>query len=132
MERAVDGDTIELSTGQTVRLIGVQAPERGHSLYEQSRKYLEDLVLNKNIKLEYETTDNMDKYGRLVAYVYVTPNSLNPPTSPNASLNVLMLKSGLAKFLFYPHYKKYKYFSQLQNAEREAQNKKVGLWSQNQ
>lgn len=119
--RAIDGDTVELETGQTVRLIGTQAPERGQPLHGESQKYLESLVAGKKVGLEYETVDNMDKYGRLVAYVYLPGSRI--------LVNVKMLESGLAKFLFYPHYKKYKYFDALQAAETEAKNKKLGLFS---
>jgi len=132
VERAIDGDTIELSTDQTVRLLGTQAPERGHPLFNESTKYLEKLVLNKNVSLEYETVDNMDKYGRLVAYVYPFPN---PPTRrveakhpSGVMLNAQMLSSGLAKFLYYSHYKKYKYFDELKEAENQAKSAGLGLW----
>ena len=151
IERAIDGDTLELTTGSVVRLIGVQAPERGQPFYRESQQFLENLVQDKKVILEYEPTDTMDKYGRLVAYVYLSPPAENStlrvesdtcdglPESECArradsgslttTLNEEILRSGLAKFLSYPHYRKYKYFDRLQDSENEAKKAQRGLWS---
>ncbi|MFH1722945.1 MAG: hypothetical protein ABH950_10130 [Candidatus Altiarchaeota archaeon] len=43
VSRVIDGDTFELSTGEKIRLICIDAPEKGEEFYEKSKTYLEDL-----------------------------------------------------------------------------------------
>lgn len=71
VKRVIDGDTFELANGEKVRLICIDAPEKGEQGYEESTEFLEILILNKKVKLEKDTTDK-DRYGRLLRYVYVT------------------------------------------------------------
>ena len=46
--RGIDGDTIELSSGERVRLICIDAPERGVDGYSEAVDYLEILILNED------------------------------------------------------------------------------------
>ena len=118
VNRVVDGDTLELTSGQTVRLIGLQSPERGQLYYSEASKALEGLVSGRTVRLEYEPTDALDKYGRLVAYVY----------ADGGMVNAQMLRLGLGKFIRYPHYRKFKYEDLLKEAEASAQLQNLGLW----
>lgn len=68
--RVVDGDTLEIETGEKVRLICVNTPEKDELGYKDAKSFLENLVLNKQVTLEKDIT-NKDKYGRLLRYVYV-------------------------------------------------------------
>lgn len=70
VSRVIDGDTIELSTGEIIRLICIDSPERNLKGYLESKEFLESLVLNKNIRLESDN-DDKDKYNRSLRYVYV-------------------------------------------------------------
>ena len=45
----VDGDTINMSDGSTVRLIGIDTPERGQCGYEESSAALFQLIVGQNI-----------------------------------------------------------------------------------
>ncbi len=74
--RVIDGDTIQLSTGENVRLIGINAPERGEKCYEESKGFLESEIANKEITLEKDVEDK-DQYGRLLRYVYVDGHNVN-------------------------------------------------------
>jgi hypothetical protein len=68
----IDGDTFEMNTGQTIRALCVDAPEQGQENYDEAKEFLEHLILHKNIRLESsDTSDNKDKYGRLLRFVYV-------------------------------------------------------------
>lgn len=92
VEKVFDGDTILLSDGRTVRLIGVDTPEMHDSeklerdvrrsgksketiqlMGLQSFNFVDNLVSGQKIQLEYDilnsTTKNQDKYGRTLAYV---------------------------------------------------------------
>lgn len=65
-----DGDTFELTNGIGVRMIGINAPDRGESGYNESRDYLVTLVKGKRINLEYDRYQD-DKYGRILAWIWI-------------------------------------------------------------
>lgn len=66
--RVVDGDTFVTTDNKIIRLLGINAPETGLCGSDEAKKYLENLILNKNITFK-ATTD--DVFSRLVADVYV-------------------------------------------------------------
>ena len=66
----VDGDTIELGNGQTVRVVGIDTPERGECGYEKASDNLARLVLGKRVRLA-DSDEDTDRYGRLLRYVDV-------------------------------------------------------------
>jgi endonuclease YncB( thermonuclease family) len=69
--RVVDGDTVVLSNGKKVRLIGIDTPEVGRCGYKAATSLMKSLVLNKAVVLTKGAQDNTDKYGRLLRYVNV-------------------------------------------------------------
>lgn len=76
--RAVeDGDTMELVGGARVRMIGIDAPNRGEEGYKEARSYLQDLVENEKVYLEYDRYQD-DKYGRILAWVWIGCESDRP------------------------------------------------------
>ncbi len=89
VERVIDGDTL-IADGKKIRLLGINAPEKGENYYEESKNFLEDMVLNKTIVLEYGSRKH-DKYGRVLAYVFLD----------NVNINSLLVKKGLAN-PYYP------------------------------
>jgi endonuclease YncB( thermonuclease family) len=66
--RVVDGDTVELGNGETVRLVGIDTPEVGQCGYERAAVRLEELVLGRQVRLG-ESDEDRDGYGRLLRYV---------------------------------------------------------------
>jgi endonuclease YncB( thermonuclease family) len=70
VSRVVDGDTIELGNGQTVRIVGIDTPERGQCGYEEASNSMASLVLGKRVRLSISDEDT-DHYGRLLRYVNV-------------------------------------------------------------
>lgn len=81
----VDGDTISLDSGEKVRLVGIDTPEKGQCNYEAATRKMETLVLGKRVTLG-DSDEDRDKLGRLLRYVDVG--------TLDAGLE--MLKSGLA------------------------------------
>jgi endonuclease YncB( thermonuclease family) len=69
--RVIDGDTVDVSDGSRIRLIGIDTPERGECGYAQATKYLEGLVGVKAVVLVAGARDDVDRYGRLLRYVEV-------------------------------------------------------------
>lgn len=119
--RVIDGDTFVLKTGQHVRLIGINAPELHHPILgeqpygKEAKKHLEELILGKKVRLEFDVQTH-DKYGRLLAYVYVG----------NVFVNAKMVEDGYAQVMTVPPNVKYQeLFLKLQ---REAMEKGRGLW----
>ncbi len=68
----IDGDTFKMNTGDNIRLLCVDTPEQGEEGYERATKFLESLILYKEVRLEQaETLNKTGKYGRTLAFVYV-------------------------------------------------------------
>ena len=67
--RVVDGDTVEMSDGTTIRLIGIDTPEIGDCGYDEAAIRLSELVLNQPVTLTGGARDDVDRYGRLLRYV---------------------------------------------------------------
>ena len=118
VKRVIDGDTIELSSGERVRYIGIDTPERGECFYEQAKKENEKLVLNKQVKLVKDVSQT-DKYGRLLRYVYVK----------DLFVNLYLIKNGYAVLATYPPDVSHQ--QQFLKAQKHARIKKLGLWSKN-
>lgn len=68
---AVDGDTIELSSGETVRLIGVDTPESGECGYGEATQHMSEIARGYRVTLIPGARDDRDQYGRLLRYVEV-------------------------------------------------------------
>jgi endonuclease YncB( thermonuclease family) len=65
----VDGDTIRLASGTYVRLIGIDTPERGRPFYQAAKRHLDRLVDGQVRLVNPASTDDHDRYGRLLRYV---------------------------------------------------------------
>lgn len=121
--RVVDGDTIELESGEKVRYIGVNTPETvdpnqpTQCFGPESSKRNKELVEGKKVKLEKDVSDK-DKYGRLLRYVYLTDGTF---------VNLVLVREGYANVATYPPDVKFQ--NQFLQAEKEASDKNLGLWS---
>ena len=59
--KVIDGDTFLIEGGYSVRILGIDADERGHPCYELAKKRLEELILNKEVRLE-KGKEDLDQY----------------------------------------------------------------------
>ena len=116
--RVIDGDTVELSTGQSVRLTGVSAPELNEKYGEEAKAFLEENLLDKEVKLEYEKGYEKDRFNRLNAYVFINETNINE----------LIIKQGLAEVVIYQKRRKLMYQDQLLEAQAQAKKQKLNLW----
>jgi endonuclease YncB( thermonuclease family) len=64
-----DGDTFILKSGIRVRMLGIDAPNRGAKGFEEGKNRLKGLIENKRVYLEYDRYQD-DKYGRVLAWVW--------------------------------------------------------------
>ena len=114
-----DGDTFKLSTGENIRLIGLNAPESGQSCSSEATTKLKEFVLRKEVVLKKDI-DDKDQYGRLLRYVYIN----------GTFINLEMVWLGLAHK--YEYGSNTKYSSQFEQAENEAKQNKSCLWKTSQ
>jgi len=118
--RIIDGDTIEIEGGERVRLICIDTPERGERHYREAKDYLEDLILNKEIKLVKDISER-DKYNRLLRYIY---------TKDGIFVNELIVRNGYAKaYLYKPDTT---LCPEIQIAENIAKDLNRGIWAENE
>ncbi|MDQ7029693.1 MAG: thermonuclease family protein [Ardenticatenia bacterium] len=76
--RVVDGDTVELESGERVRYLGVDAPEttgnpnvtQAEPLAQEATRFNRALVEGQRVWLLPDTTDR-DRYGRLLRWVFL-------------------------------------------------------------
>jgi len=88
VERVIDGDTIVVN-GSSIRLLGINSPEKGEESYEEAKVFLESLVLNQVVRIE---RFGVDKYYRELAYVFV--DTLKGTSGKN--INVELVRNGFA------------------------------------
>jgi len=88
----VDGDTIDVEGVGRVRLVGVNTPERDEPGYQNATDYVKSMVLGKTVSLDIDDEKNYDKYGRILAVVYID----------GVNLNKELLKRGYAKIMYIP------------------------------
>lgn len=123
----VDGDTIKVTykgKAETVRMILIDTPETkdpnkcvqlyGPEATAYTKKYLLDKKKTVSIELGVQTRD---KYGRILAYVYVNETMFNK----------LLLQNGYARIAIFPP--NTQYLEELQAEENKAKKAKLGIWS---
>ncbi len=121
-----DGDSVQLADGRRVRLLGVDAPEKGRCLADEAREKLVGLVKGKHVRLKDRVTDD---YGRVLAIVIVEDFPtwiayLQGRTDP--LVNRVMIASGLAKYTFSASDA---YKETLKAAYEEAKSRNLGIFS---
>lgn len=111
-----DGDTIEIllegNQPITIRLNGIDAPEKKQAFGQKSKEKLSEMIFGKIVKVD---CNGKDRYGRVIGDIYL--DELN--------INEEMVQSGFAW-----HYKKYSKSSILAEYEDEARSNKRGLWAE--
>jgi micrococcal nuclease len=111
----IDGDTIKLENGERVRYIGIDTPETKHPskpveyFGREADRANRALVEGKEVRLEFDVQQR-DKYGRLLAYVYVG----------DIFVNAWLVENRYAKVLTIPPNVRYaERFLELQRRARE-------------
>ncbi|MDI9497225.1 MAG: peptide-methionine (S)-S-oxide reductase MsrA [Bacillota bacterium] len=128
IDRVVDGDTFMVlrdSGAERLRLIGINTPEsyahhdgnarthRGESVSRIVRQWLN----GRTVYLQFEETQT-DRYGRLLAYVWLDAHTM---------INEVLVREGLAEERKYEPTTQFNdYFASL---EKKAQQEKRGIWS---
>jgi endonuclease YncB( thermonuclease family) len=119
VSKVIDGDTITLTNGWKVRLIGINAPETGTPFAYEATEKLIELIGNQSVTLKRDT-ENTDQYGRLLRYVY----------AGNTFINLEMVKQGYAAaYSISPNLKHKRDF---ESAEEEAIDSGIGMWPESE
>lgn len=123
----VDGDTFKAQDQnskviKTVRLIGINTPEtkdprKPVEFYgKEASAYVKDLILNRKVTLVADV-ENLDKYNRLLRYVYLGDGTL---------VNEKIVKDGYAQIMTIPP--NVKFVDIFTAAEKDARDNKRGMW----
>jgi endonuclease YncB( thermonuclease family) len=120
VSRVIDGDTIRLDNGDRVRLVQIDAPEgKGDCYGKKAGKVLRQLLpAGTKVRLEGDPTlDDVDRYGRLLRYVFVNDNNIN-----------LVLVTKGAASVWYFHGDRGRYADELLRAAKQASRDRRGAW----
>ncbi|MCG7344184.1 thermonuclease family protein [Sporosarcina sp. ACRSL] len=125
--KTIDGDTIKvLYNGKemNVRYLLVDTPETNHPRLgkqpfgEEAKERNRQLVNSGELTLEFDIGERVDKYDRLLAYVYVDGKSVQKT----------LLAEGLARVAYvYPP--NTRHLTPFEEAQAEAKKKGLGIWS---
>lgn len=122
VRQVIDGDTVTVQGVGTVRLIGVDAPEKtgGYRASEpfgdQATRFMKALLDGKLVGLEYDG-ERQDRYNRTLAYVMLEDGTC---------ANEAIIRAGWAEV-----YRRFEYRRkpEFQAAEREARTARRGMWA---
>ncbi len=123
VERVVDGDTLLLTNGARVRLIGADTPETvkpGHPVEAwgpEAKQFTDEFVAAGAVHLQPDR-ERKDHYGRFLAYVWVDGRMLNEE----------LIRAGLARASLGFRYSE-SMKTRFRRAQKEAQAAGRGVWS---
>lgn len=122
MAHVIDGDTLVLDGGLTVRVLGIDAPEMekegraAEFLAHQAKAALAEMTLHQTVRLEYDR-QRYDHHGRVLAYLLLPDGTL---------VNAELVRRGLARVYFHAPNERYR--ESLLSAQREALEAGRGVW----
>lgn len=124
--RVVDGDTIIVDvdgTEERIRMIGIDTPESVHPDADRNVEYgkvasafTREKLQDQNVTLEYDVEER-DRYGRILAYVWLDGEMLNKT----------LLQEGHAKVATYPP--NVKYVDDFTALQEQARDNEKGVWA---
>lgn len=117
-EYAIDGDTFITSTGERIRVLGIDAPEIGRPWADVAKDYLHNQIEDKKIELRILSANPLDVYGRTLAIC----------KNYKGTIAIFLLSAGLARVDIWDDspLDRYRYDA----AEDQAKARKVGIWGE--
>jgi micrococcal nuclease len=134
----LDGDTIKVGEscdlGESIRMLGVDAPEIAHSETEvaecygpEAASWTASMLEGEDIRLEFDTVCT-DAYERTLAYVWWPgPNILSSSDGEDVLLNERIIRDGYAEV--YEDFDDIRWAPILYDAQASATASGRGLWS---
>ena len=117
-EYAIDGDTFITSTGERIRVLGIDAPEMGREWADVAKDYLQNQIEDKKIELKILSANPLDTYGRTLA---VCKNY-------KGTIAIFLLSAGLARVDIWKTSPLDR--TRYDAAEEQAKARHVGIWSE--
>lgn len=122
VRKIIDGDTVQLESGEIVKYIGVTTPDmnkkEGPEFYARQAVNLnKKLVFMKKVRLEFDTKKK-DAAGNMLAYVFVKKTFVNAE----------LIRNGCARAEVEPPNLKYK--DALLDAQKKAMAEDKGIWAE--
>jgi micrococcal nuclease len=133
----MDGDTVKLSGGEHVRLIGIDTPESRYNpklerdsarsrkdtdailkMGKEASAFTRRLVEGRKVRLEFDA-QKRDKYGRLLAYLYLEDGTF---------VNARIIEEGYAQLMTIPP--NVKHADTFLKLEQDARKNGRGLWKE--
>jgi len=111
----VDGDTFDIASGERIRMIGIDTPERGEFFYKEASVRLGELIDGKEVVLINDISKT-DRYGRLLKHVYYG----------DVWINKQMIDEGFAKLVTFPP--DVSHVEVFEQSQQEARKAGVGMW----
>lgn len=127
--RVIDGDALVLDTGQSVRLVGIEAPpmnwrtKEPAPYAEKASRALEDIVMGREVRLYYPGLTR-DRYDRALAHAETADAK-----GGAYWVNLELVRQGAARVRMYPDTSGGG--AALMAAEAEARADRAGLWALN-
>lgn len=125
--KTIDGDTIRImyeGKERKLRYLLIDTPELNHKqqgtqpFAEEATERNDELLKNGRLEIEFDIGEREDKYGRLLAYVYIDGESVQRQ----------LVEEGLARVAYiYPP--NTKHLDSFKKAEEQAQHAGIGIWS---
>jgi len=112
--RVIDGDTLK-TENQTIRLLGINTPEKGQPYYGEAKGFLQEFE-NQTIEILKDNED-VDRYDRKLRYVFYD----------DGIINVEILEQGFGTSFMVDGLK---YENKLLVAEDQARTNNLGLWKE--
>ena len=116
--RIINGDNLELDNGKSIRLYGINCPEKGQKFSQEAIDLSTKLTLNNQIRLDYQPNYQTDRWNRLLAYVFINDTFLNEQ----------LVRQGFCEVTIYKKRAKLKYQDDLLTAQTQAKQEKIGRW----
>jgi micrococcal nuclease len=122
-----DGDTIRVmykGVNEPVRYLLIDTPETNHPRLgkqpfgTEAKERNRALVNSGNLTLEFDVGEKRDKYGRLLAYVYVDGKSVQEA----------LIRDGLAR-VGYVYPPNTRHLTPYEEVQQVAKSKKLGFWA---
>lgn len=125
--KTIDGDTIKImyeGKETNVRYLLIDTPETNHPRLgkqpfgEEAKRRNQELMNSGKLEIELDIGQKYDKYGRLLAYIYIDGESVQEK----------LLSEGLARVAYvYPP--NTRHLDEYEKVQNEAKKKGVGIWS---
>ncbi|WP_251671705.1 MULTISPECIES: thermonuclease family protein [unclassified Sporosarcina] len=125
--KTIDGDTIKIiyeGKEQNVRYLLIDTPETNHPRLgkqpfgQEAKVRNQELLQKGQLEIEFDIGEKYDKYGRLLAYIYIDGKSVQEQ----------LLKEGLARVAYvYPP--NTRYLDEFEKAEKQAEKSGIGIWT---